>query len=126
MQTSFPPGELPPPDIIDELTNQVLTFAFRSSPAKGRNKEEGWNHSWDVTRRKLFELALADSKHELSPQRPGLRRMDSMDFLDDRDDGDGDVGRTMRLSTSLQNSARNELAMERSNSGEYSSIVSNR
>jgi hypothetical protein len=49
--------------------------------------------------------------------------MDSMDFLDQREDEDGDVGRTMRLSTSLQNSAKQDPAggaikMNRTLSGE--------
>ena len=42
------------------------------------------------------------------PQRPGLRRVDSMDFLD-QDEPEGStekLGRALRLSTTLQNSAK--------------------
>lgn len=43
-----------------------------------------------------------------------------MDFLDEREDEDGDVGRTMRLSTSLQNSAKQEpIKLSRTLSGEF-------
>ena len=106
LSASYPPGELPPPEILDELASQILDYAY---------VDRAWRHSLDDTRKKLFQLALAESKlgHQADRQhgrdrqsRPGLRRVGSMDFLDDRSDDDGDVGRTMRLSTSLQNSAR--------------------
>ena len=91
--------------MIDELANQVITYAFRPSPTKRnpsppkvQGKEPiltplGWQHSWEATRKKLFDLALAESKFgpegadRQAPRgqragRPGLRRVDSMDFLD--------------------------------------------
>ena len=98
----YPPGDLPPPNAIDELTNQILTFAFRSSPA--RHKQEGWTHTWDATRRKLFELALANSKfggdaaeRKERKAQPGLRRVDSMDFLNERPEkGSDNLGKALR------------------------------
>ena len=92
-------------------------------PAKPHPHEDGWNHTWAATRRKLFRLALSESQsaHGLDSEerklprnertgRPGIKRMDSMDFLDQEDEevqqDSEDVGRAIRLSTSLQNSAR--------------------
>jgi hypothetical protein len=61
----------------------------------------------------LFDVALSASKsYQMAerraegPARPGIRRVDSMDFLDQREEEDGDAGRTLRLSTSLQRSAK--------------------
>ncbi|WRT70070.1 uncharacterized protein IL334_007064 [Kwoniella shivajii] len=169
VSTSYPPGELPPPHVLDELTNQILNYAFRrnkhnnersSSPPSDistestsseheKGEKKVWKHSWDFTRKKLFEIALAESKFGHAQQgfgfgfdndenkkkpsreerlhsRPGLRRVDSMDFLDQKED-DSDtntsssenVGRAIRLSTSLQNSAKQEpllLSLSRSTS----------
>ncbi|KAK8853342.1 hypothetical protein IAR55_004046 [Kwoniella newhampshirensis] len=99
ISTHYPPGELPPPNVIDELTNQIIKYAFRRhhserqfSPTSDCS-DEGWTHSWDATRKKLFDTALVESKfghdaeerkmtREERQHRPGLRRMDSMDFLD--------------------------------------------
>ncbi|WWC95206.1 hypothetical protein V866_002062 [Kwoniella sp. B9012] len=160
VSTSYPPGELPPPKVLDELTNQILNYAFRhscsssspdgvdpsSSPQRGLS-EKKWKHSWDATHKKLFEIALNESKSAFgfdnieekkkltreerinhTNHRPGLRRVDSMDFLNQQDDEDVDeneqkksdnVGRAIRLSTSLQNSAKQEpllLSLTRSTS----------
>ncbi|WVW86334.1 hypothetical protein I302_108378 [Kwoniella bestiolae CBS 10118] len=152
ISTSYPPGELPPPKVLDELTNQVLNYAFRhscssSSPVEPSSSspepEKKWSHSWDATHKKLFEIALNESKSAFgfdnieekkkltreervnhSGHRPGLRRVDSMDFLN-QNDGEGEekksenVGRAIRLSTSLQNSAKQEpllLSLTRSTS----------
>lgn len=134
LSSSFPPGELPPPSVLDELTHQIVKYAYRPSPVKrGRSKqppkprphEDGWSHTWDATRRKLFRVALAESQsaHGMDAedkklprvervQRPGLKRMDSMDFLDQEqeeevaDRGVGSSGLAAQLSTSLQNTAR--------------------
>lgn len=132
LSAPFPPGELPPPSVLDELTHQIVKYAYRPSPVKrGRSKqppkprphEDGWTHSWDATRRKLFRVALTESQsaHGMDAedrklprvervQRPGLKRMDSMDFLDQAEEESnqdiGSSGRTARLSTSLQNTAR--------------------
>ena len=88
LSAPYPPGELPPPDVIDELTTQVLGYASK------------WPHSWDATRKRLFDLALEESKFGLDRKtsregsRPGLRRVDSMDFLDQEESGV--IGRTLR------------------------------
>jgi hypothetical protein len=70
--------------------------------------EEGWRHSWDATRKKLFDLALEHSKfgHDVQERkmsraerhaRPILRRMDSMDFLDEGEEKESEkVGRALR------------------------------
>ena len=103
ISVQYPPGELPPPNAIDELTGQILTYAFRSS--SNDHGHGGWNHDWDATRRKLFELALAESKfggdtatRKERATRPGLRRVDSMDFLDQEpvDKGSDKMGRALR------------------------------
>ncbi|ORX39405.1 hypothetical protein BD324DRAFT_649480 [Kockovaella imperatae] len=143
LSQSFPPGDLPPPHVIDELTNQILAYAFRTSPTKRASGEsenttdfrtEGWTHSWEATRKKMFDIALSESKGEIIPRRtaketrtltglvarPGLKRMDSMDFLDEGEEKAPDsLGRALRLSTSLQNSAKHEVlsaGMSRSSS----------
>lgn len=103
LSVHYPPGELPPPNAIDELTSQILTYAFRTSPNK--HNHEGWTHAWHSTRRKVFELALAESKfggdvveRKERAARPGLRRMDSMDFLDQQPEekGSDKIGRALR------------------------------
>lgn len=118
---------------MDELTSQILAYAFRSSP---KRDDRSWSHGWDATRKKLFDVALAESKiahgaldeedRKLPRQerlhRPGLRRVDSMDFLDQSTDGDN-VGRTLRLSTSLQNSAKETSVLARSASSECRLVV---
>jgi hypothetical protein len=153
LSVHYPPGELPPKDALDELTHQVVRYAFRSSPVKrttpvvqqpassppdspsepglpssvmleecsshgtgsetSSNRPDGWTHSWDATRQKLFELALEESKfgHDAYDRkmpraerqtRPGLRRVDSMDFLDQAEDEErpaDTIGRTLRWVT---------------------------
>jgi hypothetical protein len=103
LSVHYPPGELPPPNAIDELTTQILNFAFRSSPTT--HMHEGWLHAWNATRRKLFKLALAESKfggdvveRKERATRPGLRRVDSMDFLDQEPEEGGcdKLGRALR------------------------------
>ncbi|ORY25442.1 hypothetical protein BCR39DRAFT_286940 [Naematelia encephala] len=132
ISTPYPPGSLPPAQVLDELANQILTYALRpthgspSSRMQNTSGISGWLRSFDATRARLFAVALAESKfgHDASErklsrverkerqQRPGLRRMDSMDFLDEAEGekeelstGDG-IGKALRLSTSLQNSAK--------------------
>jgi hypothetical protein len=153
LSVHYPPGELPPKDALDELTHQIVRYAFRSSPVRrttpvihqpassppdspskfdlpssvmleecsshgassetSSNRPDGWTHSWDATRQKLFELALEESKfgHDAYDRkmpraerqtRPGLRRVDSMDFLDQAEDEErpaDTIGRTLRWVT---------------------------
>jgi hypothetical protein len=125
----YPPGELPPAEALDDLTHQLVKYAYRPSPVKKHSRaktpppqanEDGWTHTWEATRRKLFRFALAESQvahgapeDRKAPrnervQRPGLKRMDSMDFMDqDEEMTESDkIGRALRLSTSLQNSSK--------------------
>ncbi|WVF67246.1 hypothetical protein IAT40_001994 [Kwoniella sp. CBS 6097] len=145
----YPPGQLPPAHVIDELTNQILNYAFKSrsphsqasqasSPSEqdqGQAPEE-WTHSFDATRKKVFEIALAGSRfghdaeerklsreeRQQQQHRPGLRRVDSMDFLDQAEEVEkpaDSIGKALRLSTCLQNSAKQEpllLSLSRSTS----------
>ncbi|GFZ50972.1 hypothetical protein JCM24511_08730 [Saitozyma sp. JCM 24511] len=176
LSVHYPPGELPPKDALDELTHQIVRYAFRSSPVKrttpvvhqpassppdspskfdlsssvmleecsshgtspetSSNRPDGWTHSWDATRQKLFELALEESKfgHDAYDRRmpraerqtrPGLRRVDSMDFLDQAEEEErpaDTIGRTLRLSTSLQNSSKSELVLGMSRSPSLGSL----
>nr|XP_031861629.1 uncharacterized protein CI109_002859 [Kwoniella shandongensis]KAA5528701.1 hypothetical protein CI109_002859 [Kwoniella shandongensis] len=139
ISTHYPPGELPPPNVIDELTNQIINYAFRGNQSERQSSptsdcsNDGWTHSWDATRKKLFDTALAESKfghdaeerkmtREERQHRPGLRRMDSMDFLDQAEPAEqqsNDIGRALKLSTTLQNTAKQEpllLGLSRSTS----------
>lgn len=115
LSTQYPPGDLPPGEVLDELTHQIVHYAprlQRLTPAEQDvdrdDCDDAWAHSWEATRRKLFEMALADSKFGQQQQerrkpraerlsRPGLRRVDSMDFLDEGDsDQLQDLGRAAR------------------------------
>ncbi|WVR09574.1 hypothetical protein IAU60_006643 [Kwoniella sp. DSM 27419] len=142
VSTHYPPGELPPPNVIDELTNQIMHYAVSrrrsspSSPSSSPSEHETtvrWLHSWEATRKKLFEHALAESKfghdaeerkmtREERQHRPGLRRVDSMDFLDQAEEEEkpaDSIGKAIRLSTTLQNSAKQEpllMSLSRSTS----------
>ncbi|KAK4689218.1 hypothetical protein P7C73_g875, partial [Tremellales sp. Uapishka_1] len=131
LSTSFPPGTLPPPVALDELTNQVLAHPFRasgspirpsSSPTSGET--EKWPHGWSATRLKLVEIALRESKGGIEAAerarmtraeklaRPGLKRKDSMDFLDEPEAvierGEDKPGRVIILSTTLQNTSKQD------------------
>ncbi|KLT38384.1 hypothetical protein CC85DRAFT_34657 [Cutaneotrichosporon oleaginosum] len=123
----FPPGSMPPPEVIDGLTSAILETLGRDEDKPKTSiaididcsSIDVWPHSWDATRHKLAALALADTRlgaelanRKLTRQerlaRPGLKRVGSMDYLDDEDGGmpSERIGRVLRLSTSLQNSAR--------------------
>ena len=77
--------------------NQIIAF------------NHDWPHSWSATRSRVFDAALKISKFgpdvgsstQVTGSRPGLRRVDSMDFLESTE-----PGRAICLSTSLQNSAK--------------------
>ncbi|OCF34210.1 hypothetical protein I316_04160 [Kwoniella heveanensis BCC8398] len=151
----YPPGQLPPAHIIDELTNQIVNYAFKtrsphsihnqtSSPCEGDGEDHdqdqwrpsSWTRSFDATRKKVFEIALARSRfghdaeerkmsreeRQQQQHRPGLRRVDSMDFLDQAEGAEkpvDSIGKALRLSTCLQNSAKQEpllLSLSRSTS----------
>lgn len=114
----YPPGSMPPPTVLDELTTAVVDqlggreragregraaivvddpmtgSGSSSSDASDEPSSPAWSHSWEDTRRMLTTLALEDTRlgaeradRKLSRQerlaRPGVRRVDSMDFLND-------------------------------------------
>ncbi|WVQ74370.1 hypothetical protein IAR50_003970 [Cryptococcus sp. DSM 104548] len=123
--SQYAPGSLPPPSVLDEFTTRIVqpqqTAESTAGPQKSRSPENTmiWLHSWESTRQKITEIALEYSRfgieaerrklpREVRSERPGLRRMDSMDFLDDGDGTEGSgsgVGRAICLSTTLQKSA---------------------
>ena len=63
LSTAYPPSTLPPPQALDELTNQILTIAMNASPNRKRGTtSQEWPHSWSETRSRLFQIALKESK----------------------------------------------------------------
>lgn len=143
---AFPPGSLPPPHLLDELASAVICSytdeggsagddewsanSRESSPASG-----AWPHTFAETRSKLVSLALAETRlgAELAERkmtrqqrlaRPGIKRVGSMDYLDD--DGATEsmpsesIGRVLRLSTTLQNSAKDAAKTIRDRSASLS------
>lgn len=128
---------MPPPEVLDELTNGILE-TVRSGESRGDVSSratspalaigsldldysviDAWPHSWDETRHKLAALALANTRlgaelanRKLTRQerlaRPGIKRVGSMDYLEDEEQAmpSERIGRVLRLSTTLQNSAK--------------------
>ena len=47
VSTAYPPGTLPPPHALDEITTQLV-----AAP---------WRHSWKATRQRLFDVARKES-----------------------------------------------------------------
>lgn len=96
----FPPDALPPSPVIDEITDYVAVRAIaghacidEQTGTHGDNQLQFWPHTWQETRIKVLQIALEQSRYgrdakerklprEVRNHRPGLRRMDSMDFLD--------------------------------------------
>ncbi|WVQ84555.1 hypothetical protein IAT38_006709 [Cryptococcus sp. DSM 104549] len=119
LTTQYPPGALPPSDAINELASQVLQHTGCPSPSLNSTASR-WRHSEEATREKLKEVALAQTRLEYDMKlrkvprddrenRPGMRRLDSMDFLDQSGGGsqpEVQFSQAVRLSTSLQNSSR--------------------
>lgn len=119
---------MPPPDVLNGLTSALLETLGQDEDtpmsaiaiAIDCSSIDAWPHSWDATRHKLAALALAETRlgaelanRKLTRQerlaRPGIKRVGSMDYLDDEDEGampSARIGRVLRLSTTLQNSAR--------------------
>ncbi|WRT63731.1 uncharacterized protein IL334_000654 [Kwoniella shivajii] len=99
LRTAYPPGTLPPPDALDEITNHLINSETRKSPTTTRNQlglgttsyngsenlngdgvdtSNGkvtlkWKHSWNETRQKLFNLARQESMESIG----GHRRKES-------------------------------------------------
>lgn len=97
----FPPDALPPSVVIDEMTDYVAGRKTAApTSAGGLTATHGddqlwrlWPHTWEEIRAKVIEIALEQSRfgrdakerklpREVRNHRPGLKRMDSMDFLD--------------------------------------------
>ncbi|GMK57096.1 hypothetical protein CspeluHIS016_0309360 [Cutaneotrichosporon spelunceum] len=126
----FPPGSMPPPEVLDGLTSVLLeTLDHKDMPMVSTAIDidcsliDTWPHSRDTTREKLAALALAETRlgaelanRKLTRQerlaRPGIKRVGSMDYLDDEESTmpSERIGRVLRLSTTLQNSARGMMA----------------
>ncbi|AAW45477.1 hypothetical protein CNBH1270 [Cryptococcus deneoformans B-3501A] len=125
----FPPDALPPSAVIDEITDYIAIPGIAAhasvdgqTATHGDNQLQLWPHTWQETRIKVLQIALEQSRfgrdvkerklpREIRNHRPGLRRMDSMDFLDqEKTEGvsEDHLGRALRLSSSLQSSAQDE------------------
>lgn len=96
----FPPDALPPSAVIDEITDYIAIPGIAAhasvdgqTATHGDNQLQLWPHTWQETRIKVLQIALEQSRfgrdvkerklpREIRNHRPGLRRMDSMDFLD--------------------------------------------
>ncbi|WVQ80276.1 hypothetical protein IAT38_002381 [Cryptococcus sp. DSM 104549] len=69
LATSYPPGTLPPPGALDEITSQLIDAqARKSSPVESPESEDPsiialptWRHSWKATRQRLFTIARLES-----------------------------------------------------------------
>ncbi|KIR34248.1 hypothetical protein I352_03485 [Cryptococcus deuterogattii MMRL2647] len=103
----FPPDALPPSVVIDEMTDYV---AGRKTAAPTSAGGLTATHALEQSRfgRDAKERNLP---REVRNHRPGLKRMDSMDFLD-QDGTEGvskdHLGRALRLSSSLQSTAQED------------------
>ncbi len=118
---------MPPPEVLDGLTTALLETLGKDEDTPTTSIAididcsaiDAWPHSWDATRHKLASLALSETRlgaelanRKLTRQerlaRPGIKRVGSMDYLDDEEGTmpSERIGRVLRLSTTLQNSAR--------------------
>ncbi|WWC85917.1 uncharacterized protein L201_000787 [Kwoniella dendrophila CBS 6074] len=90
LRTAYPPGTLPPPSALDEITTHLITSEARKSPSTNNDNDEfifttkskknggdspssdegtpkcvlprtAWRHSWNSTRLRLFNLARKES-----------------------------------------------------------------
>ncbi|WVR03533.1 hypothetical protein IAU60_000525 [Kwoniella sp. DSM 27419] len=82
LRHSYPPGTLPPPGALDEITTQLITTEMRRSPPAAHARSStfflgssndsdsdntpigfpsAWRHSWDATRQRLFTVARKES-----------------------------------------------------------------
>ncbi|KIR71611.1 hypothetical protein I310_04287 [Cryptococcus deuterogattii CA1014] len=103
----FPPDALPPSVVIDEMTDYVAGRKTAAPTSAGgltaTHALEQSRFGRDAKERKL--------PREVRNHRPGLKRMDSMDFLD-QDGTEGvskdHLSRALRLSSSLQSTAQED------------------
>ncbi|WVW81920.1 hypothetical protein I302_103923 [Kwoniella bestiolae CBS 10118] len=97
LRTAYPPGTLPPPSALDEITTHLINSETRKSPSIDNNgftfsttsntklvneditptgiipSSAKWKHSWQSTRQRLFDLARKESMHSIG----GHRRQES-------------------------------------------------
>ncbi|OCF36175.1 hypothetical protein I316_02047 [Kwoniella heveanensis BCC8398] len=93
LRTAYPPGTLPPPGALDEITTQLISHETHKSPPlstmyrseyMSSSSSSGsditpvgpttsWRHSWSSTRQKLFNLARKESMESTG----GHRRKES-------------------------------------------------
>ncbi|WVQ93771.1 hypothetical protein IAU59_000849 [Kwoniella sp. CBS 9459] len=93
LRTAYPPGTLPPPGALDEITTQLISHETRKSPPLATTHRSEylpssssseydltpvglvstWRHSWASTRQKLFNLARKESMESTG----GHRRKES-------------------------------------------------
>lgn len=66
LSTTFPPGTLPPPGAIDELTSQLIALESQAPKRK-------WRHGWTATRERIFTIARRESMRAVG----GHRRLPS-------------------------------------------------
>ncbi|WWC66665.1 uncharacterized protein I206_100569 [Kwoniella pini CBS 10737] len=95
LRTAYPPGTLPPPNAIDEITTHLINTETRKSPSIDSNgftfsisalgspsssnsdgtpkcivtTSTGWRHSWDATRQRIFDLARKESMEAIGGHR---------------------------------------------------------
>lgn len=82
---AYPPGTLPPSDLLDSMTTQILSRLSRSSSISSLSsasssdsdtdmdsddtitlkRTSGWSHSWSATRARLFRIARLESREAL-------------------------------------------------------------
>ncbi|CAD6571711.1 MAG: hypothetical protein TREMPRED_000356 [Tremellales sp. Tagirdzhanova-0007] len=130
LRTSYPPGSLPPPNALDEITTQILAMSRPSPSAASSSTSTAWKHSWESTRARLFGIARAESMSAIgghkrdksesltiipipASMQPKLsvlggasmnRQQHSMDSLYGEENSQG-FSETLRLSNTLQVSA---------------------
>ncbi|WWD22461.1 hypothetical protein CI109_106952 [Kwoniella shandongensis] len=86
LRTSYPPGTLPPPGALDEITTQIITVEARKPSIASTSDDldeddqgiaslriSSWRHSWNATRQRLFTIARRESMESIG----GHRRLPS-------------------------------------------------
>ncbi|KAL1405111.1 hypothetical protein Q8F55_008734 [Vanrija albida] len=126
LAVAAPAPLLPSPATSNSSASTVDNGAAPCDEAVRTFSLKTWHHSFTETRAKLATLALADTRlgaevaeRKLTRKerlaRPGVKRVSSMDFLDneDSDTPSEKTGRVLRLSTTLQRSAKEAVGLAR-------------
>nr|XP_018266804.1 uncharacterized protein I303_00782 [Kwoniella dejecticola CBS 10117]OBR88962.1 hypothetical protein I303_00782 [Kwoniella dejecticola CBS 10117] len=77
LRNAYPPGTLPPPSAIDEITTHLITSEIPSTSSSDSDStpkctiavSSGWRHSWTSTRQRLFDLARKESMDAIGGHR---------------------------------------------------------